>query len=295
MARTGDEEVELCIPQVSIHAVKGASDERLAGELADHYVGIHLSRPVQVVSYAPGRLSRWYGPGDLATVPKGFRYVVSYQARARVLVVNDLGLWLKRAAGELGCPGPFELQVVPRETDPQVEHLMRCLLAAARAGSSALYRDVVMQALTIRLVEHYGVFPQKVRTHRGGLNAAALRRVREYIDANLHAPIRLHDLARQATLSAHYFCQLFKASTGITPHRFVMQRRIERAKHLLNGASCSLAEVAYATGFSSQAHLTQVFHAWVGMPPGAYRQQRRSGNAGARGDVLLRGRTLPTD
>lgn len=277
MARTADEEVEFCTAPVSIHSVICVPGERLTGELADHHVAIHLSNAVNVVSHSPRRTTRCYGPGDVMIVPKGFRYAVSYKGSARVLLLNDVGLWLERAGSEIGCPRPFELQVVPKETDPQVEHLMRCLHAASRAGSSALYRDCVVQALAIHLVEHYVVFTRKARVYRRGIDEGTLRRLREYVDANLHAPIRLHDLSGQASLSAHYFCQLFKTSTGITPHRFVMQRRIERAKHLLNCTSCSLAEVSYATGFSSQAHFTQVFHAWVGMPPGAYRHQRSSG------------------
>lgn len=133
------------------------------------------------------------GPRDVMTVPKGFRYAVSYDAPARVLVLNDVAVCLERAARELRCREPFELRAVPRATDPHIARLMRCLHAAARAGGSTLYRDVLVQALAIHLIGHYAVFTRKARVHRRGVDDGTLRRAREYVDANLHTPIRLHD------------------------------------------------------------------------------------------------------
>src|SRR5262249_11998892 len=74
------------------------------------------------------------------------------------------------------------------------------------------------------------------RTHlHGGLSPAALRRVQLFVEANLHRPIRLQDLAARAALSPYHFARAFRTSAGATPRAFVESRRIERAKRLLRG------------------------------------------------------------
>jgi AraC-like DNA-binding protein len=107
----------------------------------------------------------------------------------------------------------------------------------------------------------------------GGLNDVARRRVQQFVDAHLESRIRLDDLASQAGLGSHYFCALFKRSMGVSPYQYVIERRVARATCLLEDRTLSLAEIAYATGFASQAHLTEVFRRRVGMTPGEYRRQ----------------------
>ena len=106
---------------------------------------------------------------------------------------------------------------------------------------------------------------------RGALDGRRLRRVTEFIDAHLGEDLSIEALARQACLSPCHFARAFKSATGEPPHRYVIERRIERAKTLVAGSGCPLAAVADACGFSSQAHLTRWFKRIVGTTPGAYR------------------------
>lgn len=105
---------------------------------------------------------------------------------------------------------------------------------------------------------------------RGGLSPAALRRVVDFMDANIDQPLAIDDLAAVAGLSAFHFSRMFKRSTGESPHGFVLRRRIERAKGLIEGGRDSLADIAVSCGFSGQSHFTARFRQVAGVTPGQY-------------------------
>lgn len=110
---------------------------------------------------------------------------------------------------------------------------------------------------------------------RGGLSPAVMRRVHEYVEAHLNDSIELVELSAIAGLSIFHFAREFKQSAGVTPHHYVMQRRVERAKGLLVDSGLSLSEIAFATGFSDQSHLTRHFRQMLGMTPGQFRRSLR--------------------
>lgn len=113
----------------------------------------------------------------------------------------------------------------------------------------------------------------------GALTSFQLRRVVLFIEQNLDADLCLSRLAAVAGLSPSHFARRFKGATALAPHQYVLARRINGAKQLLLETEMKLAEIAIATGFSSQAHLTGMFGRAVGMTPGAYRTRRDACNA----------------
>jgi AraC-like DNA-binding protein len=112
------------------------------------------------------------------------------------------------------------------------------------------------------------------QTH-GGLSPCALRRVWEYMQAHLSESIDLSMLAAVAGLSMHHFAREFKHSAGVTPHHYLIRKRIERAQQMLAQTDLSLAEVAYAVGFSDQGHLARHFRGLLGTTPREFRQSQR--------------------
>jgi transcriptional regulator GlxA family with amidase domain len=110
---------------------------------------------------------------------------------------------------------------------------------------------------------------------RGGLRPRAFRRVREYILAHLEENISNSVLAEFVGLSASYFVRAFKQSAGLSPHRFVLQSRVDRVKRLLIETELPLAQIALTAGFADQAHCTRWFRELVGIPPGRFRWSRR--------------------
>lgn len=109
-----------------------------------------------------------------------------------------------------------------------------------------------------------------------GLTPRMLGLVTAHLDAHLADPICPQTLAALCRLSASHFCRAFKNSTGMPPHTWLTERRIQRAKEALMAGELSLAQIALFTGFSDQPHFTRVFARIVGTSPGAWRRQHLS-------------------
>src|SRR5262249_2375844 len=110
---------------------------------------------------------------------------------------------------------------------------------------------------------------------RGGLPPRAFRRVREYVLDHLADDISNPVLAELAGLSVCYFVRTFKQSAGGPPHRFALQSRVERVKHLLLETELPLAQIAVTAGFTDQSHCTRWFREIVGTTPRRFRWWRR--------------------
>lgn len=114
--------------------------------------------------------------------------------------------------------------------------------------------------------------PNRPNKRKGGLAPWQERRIVDYIEANLGTPILAEDLAALAGLSAGHFTRAFKASTGETPHVFLVRQRMRRAQILMLETHDSLARIACACGLTDQAHLARLFRAAVGATPTAWRR-----------------------
>jgi AraC-like DNA-binding protein len=109
----------------------------------------------------------------------------------------------------------------------------------------------------------------------GGLSPGAMRRVQEFVDTHLSSSIDLATLASIAGTSMHHFARGFKQSANVTPHHYLVQKRVERARELLARTELSLSEIAYAVGFSDQSHLTRHFRQMLGVTPRQFRWAQR--------------------
>ncbi len=103
--------------------------------------------------------------------------------------------------------------------------------------------------------------------------ARRLQRSLDLIDSRLPSNISLDELAAAACLSPFHFCRLFRRAVGVSPHRYVTERRVRSAQTMLALRTASLAEIAYEGGFGSQANFTRVFRKLTGITPGRYREQ----------------------
>lgn len=99
-----------------------------------------------------------------------------------------------------------------------------------------------------------------------------LKRVTDHVDAHLSRRITLANMAAAAGLTRMHFAAQFRASTGMRPHDFVLQRRIERAQELLRNPELALVDVALSVGFQTQAHFTTVFKRFAGGTPHRWRR-----------------------
>jgi AraC family transcriptional regulator len=135
-----------------------------------------------------------------------------------------------------------------------------------------LYVEGLAAMLTVHLLRAYGASERSPIPHRGGLAPRQMGRVLDYIGAHLTDELGLVELAAIAGLSPHHFGEAFKISVGKSPHRFVMERRVQRALELLRDKDRSIAEIAHLTGFSGQSRLTENFRRVTGLTPGRFRR-----------------------
>lgn len=117
---------------------------------------------------------------------------------------------------------------------------------------------------------------------RGYFPRRAIRRAIEYIHANLSKSIHLHDMAGAAGLSGFHFARIFRKTTGMTPHRYLMRERVGKVKDLLARSDLSLVAIADEAGFSDQGHMSRVFKRLTGMTPKAFRSECASEMADLR-------------
>ena len=98
-----------------------------------------------------------------------------------------------------------------------------------------------------------------------------LYHAREFIDRSFHLPIALDQIARQASFSPYHFLRLFKEAFYQTPHEYLTEKRLAKAKQLLASSNMSVTEICFAVGFESPGSFSTLFHKYVGHPPKLYR------------------------
>jgi AraC family transcriptional regulator len=109
------------------------------------------------------------------------------------------------------------------------------------------------------------------RIVKGGMSAARLRRVTDYIENHLSEKLNITRLASVTNLSVHHFISVFTAKAGISPYRYLLERRVRRAMTLLLESDTSIAQIANDVGFSGQSHLTLHFRRQTGTTPQRFR------------------------
>jgi AraC family transcriptional regulator len=208
-------------------------------------------------------------PGGLAFFPADLAVRVVQPAAARfVQVLWDTDLY-SALLPELGTAASgFEL-LSPLQ-DPLLSQIVTTLAQEIEDGfADRILVESLGTAMFIRIARRFiGHLPLPTS---GGLSPGRLQRVRDYVEAHLDDNLSLTVLADIACLSSYHFSRSFKQATGVGPQRYVIQRRIKRAKRLLRQTGVPLALIAQETGFADQSHLTHMFRRETGMTPGRFR------------------------
>ena len=176
---------------------------------------------------------------------------------------------------ELGGSRELTLGDAMQFHDPLIAAMLGALHRAADdPADSRLYVDALVHTLAAHLLQHYSrdrpahsVLP--ARPER--LVPRRIRRVTDYIRANLAAGLAIDELAGQAGLSSFHFARVFRRETGETPHQFVTRLRLEEAARLLRVTDQAVLQIAIAIGFESASHFSVQFKRGYGVTPLAYR------------------------
>jgi AraC family transcriptional regulator len=162
----------------------------------------------------------------------------------------------------------------PASLDPVFDNFVRGLLPPQEAGRvlSGVYTDALHSALLMRLaaLRRAESIPRK-----GGarpLPSWRLKRVYDFVEANIENRILLHMLASAAGVSRMYFAAQFRAATGMRPHSYVLQRRMAHARKILSQPESTIVDTAFSVGFQTQAHFTTVFKEMEGITPHRWRE-----------------------
>jgi AraC family transcriptional regulator len=172
------------------------------------------------------------------------------------------------------------VQLLPKLgfSDGLLEQLALALLETARndevCPSDGIYADHLVRMITVHLLRYHSS-----RAGSGtGLDAKAesttarMSHVRDLIESALDEDLALERLATEAGIAPHAFSAAFTKAIGMPPYRYVIMRRVERAKKLLRHSDLPISRIAYETGFASQSHLASTFKRIVGQTPGDYRR-----------------------
>ena len=252
-----------------------SSGEFPEGYLKSHVVAVNLSAPETVaeVSMAGGWKNVRQEPGDISVYPAGMPYSCRWTGPAKGLVLELRPESLVAVTGSAAAPGEFEPRPASAAKDPFVTHLALSLRDELQAGNprGSLFGETLGIALTAHVLHTYAGSPLDVRQQRYRLPPARLRRVTDYIEANLDRPVSLVTLANVAGLSVFHFAHVFKETTGFAPHRYVLQRRIERGVALLREQYLPISDIALRCGFANQSHFAGAFRRALGVSPHEYR------------------------
>lgn len=244
---------------------------------AAHTLFVNLtSRPQPYLQRQDGKThTGLYRNGDMLVTPANTPLFVRWEGNENCLKIQLPEPFLKRVAEETLSKDGDRLTVVPtfQSRNQQLEAISTLLMAEAqqRQASGRLYLDSLANVLAVQLLRNYGTTSTQLPTYEGGLPTYQLNQVLDYIEAGLAGEIKLADLAGLLGMSPFHFGRMFKQSMGISPHQYVIQQRIERAKYLLKHSDQTIIDIALECGFNSHSHLSKQFRKVMGVAPRNFR------------------------
>ncbi|KSV85318.1 AraC family transcriptional regulator [Sinorhizobium sp. GL28] len=237
-----------------------------------HRLGMHFGPPVNADCQCGGRrMRRVQKPGDIDIIPAGVDGSWEDDADCRILRLSFSRSLLDRVAADLGRHGDrVELMPQLQLRDTRLEAIGWAIKADLEADtpSDPLYIDLLANALAVRLIETATGGPQRPEGRsEPKLSARQLRVLTEFIETHLDKRLHLADLAAVAGLSATRLKTLFRNSTGLPVHQYVIRRRVEHARALMTTTMMPASEIAVAAGFAHQSHMASTMRRLLGETP----------------------------
>ncbi len=242
--------------------------------LSNHWLNLPLGQPVRLTQKCD---DRWHDSivkkGDSIFVPAGqpsYWHCGETDTAKQMLHIHLKPELITQVAETSDLNGDrINLVNCFSKPDLHLQQIAMLLLAELKSNGiiGRLYVESLTQVLVIHLLRHYSAVTQTITPKQESLTRVQLRQAIDYIHTHLERDLSLIELASVVNISPTYFASLFKRATGISPHQYVIQQRVERAKLMLSKTHLAIADIALEVGFSSQSHLTQQFKRLTGMTP----------------------------
>lgn len=256
--------------------------EMIVPPLANTLVMLNLSPSINLTASINGQeFSRRLEEGDSVILPAGmpseWRYADG-QSCEMLHIYLEPDFLRRTSEGSDVDTARITIEAEFGVRDPHILHIGMSLLQELNHASWAgkAYADLLATALVVHLLRKHRGDISSAQHYSGGLPRYKLRRVIDYINDKLGEELRVADLAGEVEMSLYHFARLFKRATGLAPHQYIMQKRIEKAKRLLVETELPIAQVALEIGFQSQSRFTTLFRHLTCATPRAYRRQNTS-------------------
>lgn len=243
---------------------------RPTGHNPKHIVVLHSAHPATLEWRINGKQKEAFFSGGEAIInPAGLFVAPRWKAPVELLLMAINPGLVNQIAREIGSDGQVELEPRCHFRDELLEQLAKSLIAEFEQTSPAdgVYADSLAHTLIVHLIKKYSGTRIRPQTARHGLPQRTLARVVEFIDAHLGEDLSLRTIAQVAEMSPSYFLTMFKRSTGLAPHQYLMAKRIDRARALLTETKLPIVDVASQVGFADQSHLTRLMRRHTGLTP----------------------------
>jgi AraC family transcriptional regulator len=243
-----------------------------------HHVIMAYNGTVQHMERRSGRsvAAGTFRPGVVIIIPEGSSSRWDIPKPVDVIQLYLPHTTLKRVADEADTTASTDLLERTAHPDPVTSRL---LLSAAdviegNEALDALFRQQLTDLLATRLLAAHTGSPTTIQPTRGGLAPKTLLRAIERLRSDSDADVSLAALASEAGLSRFHFCRAFKESTGLTPHAWLRQHRLERAMNMLRDTDASIVSISAELGYASQTAFAAAFRKLAGETPSDWRRRR---------------------
>lgn len=246
---------------------------------AAHSLTLHIANPdLAELSLNDGkRRSRKMYPGLFTFIPAQCSAEWLWVEPVELLGIDLSPALLEKTAIASGNKVPQQIELIDRFAirDPFLEQLVFAIGAESenKAANDRLYLESLQTVLVTHILRNHCSVSITAPSVSGKLSKGKLKLVVGYIQDHLDFNISLTELSEMVQLSPDHFRKLFKQSMGLSPHKYLLQCRIEKAKQLLADEQLTIAEIGRMVGFFDQSHFTNTFRRYTNYTPRQYRLQ----------------------
>jgi AraC family transcriptional regulator len=263
------------------------TSDLIAAMLAPGQLEVNLLAPFEFIStrfqpgygvaaFASDKLMPYQSePGGFDVVPQGSTYRSRETTGVCIILAYKQAI-TDRIMTEYTDGTPIELipgQLPTSGKGANLAQALQAFFADTDHIGGSLYLESLATLIMGHIIRHKSSLAERLKRVPDCLTPKQVKVSVEYIQSHLYSELRLDQIANHVGISPYYLAHGFKATTGISPHQYVLHCRLERSQQLLRNTQMPIAEIAYEVGFGSQSHMTSVFRRILHTTPNKYRQQ----------------------